>query len=99
MITGGSDSGNTGRPSKPDISGSRRKLGPKGQAQASVVMRTFERGKLRTSAGHQLNPNNHGDAVIAKAIAMSEGRSAQTRGTEERTWKGRTRIRPKKKDE
>jgi hypothetical protein len=72
------------------------KLGPKGQAQASVVMRTFENGKLRTSAGHQLKPGDHGDAVIAKAIAMSEGRAAEERGTEKRTWKGRTRIRPKK---
>jgi hypothetical protein len=71
------------------------KLGPKGEAQAAVVMRTFAKGQLRTSSGHQLKPGDHGDLVIAKAIAMSEGRGAETRGTEKRTWKGRTRQRPK----
>ena len=67
------------------------KLGPKGQQQAAVVMKTFKDGKLRSSSGKTVT-----DPEQARAIAMSEGRAAEERGTEKREWRGRERIRPKK---
>ena len=63
-----------------------------GDKQAEVVMKTFQKGKLRSKDGKTVtNP------AQAKAIAMSEKRAAEKRGTEKRTWKGRTRTRPKLK--
>ncbi len=60
--------------------------------QIAEVMSTFAQGRLRSSSGKTV-PKNRSD--IAKAIAMSEGRAAAERGTSKRTWRGRTRIRPK----
>jgi len=68
-----------------------KKLGSKGQKQAGVVMREFESGKLRSRSGKKVT-----DPEQAKAIAMSEGRQAQKKGVAQRTWQGRTRMRPKK---
>jgi len=55
-------------------------------------MKTFARGKLRTPAGKTIT--NRKQAI---AVAMSEGRAAESRGTSRRTFKGRTRIRPRLK--
>lgn len=60
-----------------------------GTKQAARVMKEFYAGKLRGKDGKVVKDVNQ-----AQAIAMSEGRTAQTRGVKERTWKGRTRIRP-----
>lgn len=68
------------------------KLTPKGETQASVVMRTFYAGKLRDRGGNPIT-----DVDRAKAVAMSEGRTAESRGIEKREFKGRTRVRPKLK--
>ncbi len=68
-----------------------QKLGPKGEKQAAVVMKTFKDGKLRSSDGKTVT-----DPIRAKAIALSEGRAVEERGSEIRTWRGRTRQRPKK---
>mgnify|MGYP001579136925 CR=1 FL=1 len=68
------------------------KLSPKGETQASVVMREFYAGKLRDRGGNPIT-----DPERAKAVAMSEGRTAESRGTEERTFKGRKRTRPQLK--
>jgi len=61
------------------------------EKQIAEVMRTFKKGKLRSSDGKTVT-----DPKRAKAIAMSEGSAAEKRGKERRTWHGRTRIRPKK---
>lgn len=61
--------------------------------QAGIVMKTFAAGKLRSSSGETVT-----DPKQAKAIAISEAEAARERGTERRTWRGRTRIRPKKKE-
>jgi hypothetical protein len=62
-----------------------------GREQAARVMREFHAGKLRTKGGKKVtNPTQ------AKAIAMSEARAAEKRGVSSRTFKGRTRIRPKR---
>lgn len=58
--------------------------------QVAVVMRTFAKGKLRSSSGEKVTSPKQ-----AKAIAMSEGRSAAKHGKKERTWRQRTRMRPK----
>ena len=60
--------------------------------QVKTVMDTFSKGKLRDSRGKTV-PKSRKD--IAKAIALSEGRAAAERGTSKRTWRGRTRVRPK----
>lgn len=72
----------------------RRKLkkGGIGAKMATKVMKTFYAGKLRGKDGSVVT-----DVAQAKAIAMSEGRAAEKRGVAKRTWKGRTRIRPKLK--
>jgi len=62
---------------------------PVGQKQAGMVMKEFYAGKLRSRSGKRVTSPEQG-----KAIAMSEGRAAQKSGVKERTWKGRTRIRP-----
>ncbi len=59
--------------------------------QAAVVMKTFHAGKLRDSHGKKVT-----DMDQAMAIAMSEKRAAKKRGTETRTWRGRTRQRPRR---
>lgn len=69
------------------------KLAPKGETQAAVVMRDFYAGKLRSKSGKPIT-----DVEQAKAVAMSEGRTAESRGTEKREFKGRTRTRPKLKE-
>ena len=68
-----------------------KKLKPKGigAKQAGKVMKLFYAGKLRGKDGKTVT-----DVEVAKAIAMSEGRSAEARGVKERTWRGQTRIRP-----
>lgn len=63
-----------------------------GKKQASIVMKEFYKGKLRSKSGQNVT-----DIEQAKAIAMSEGRSAESRGVSKRTFKGRRRIRPKLK--
>lgn len=62
-----------------------------GKEQVARVMRTAAAGRLRSSSGKKVT-----DPAQVKAIAMSEGRTAAARGTERRTWRGRTRVRPKK---
>lgn len=62
------------------------------QKQAEIVMKTFDAGKLRSSSGKKVT-----DPVMAQAIAMSEARAAKQRGVSRRTFKGRSRIRPKLK--
>jgi hypothetical protein len=61
------------------------------EKQIAEVMRTFKKGKLRSSDGKTVT-----DPKQARAIAMSEGTAAEKRGKEKRTWKGRTRTRPRK---
>jgi len=61
------------------------------EKQIAEVMRTFKAGKLRSSDGKKVT-----DPKQAKAIAMSEARAAGKQGKEKRTWKGRTRTRPRK---
>lgn len=63
-----------------------------GDRQASIVMRTFARGRLRTPQGKTVTKPSQ-----AKAIAMSEKRAAEERGVSRRTFKGRTRMRPRRK--
>jgi hypothetical protein len=60
--------------------------------QAGVVMRDFYAHKLRDSHGNPVT-----DVTQAKAIAHSEEEGAKSRGTEMRTFKGRTRRRPRLK--
>lgn len=67
-----------------------RKVSGIGQKQAGRVMKEFYGGKLRSKSGEKVTSPEQ-----AKAIAMSEGRAAMKRGITERTWKGKTRIRPK----
>ncbi len=69
-------------------------LGPAGQKQFDVVMSTFHKRKLRGKDGKTIT-----DRIQAIAIAFSEGRSAEARGTSKRTWKGRSRIRPRLKEQ
>jgi len=59
--------------------------------QAKVVLKEYGKGKLRTNTGKKVTNRKQ-----AFAIAMSEQRAAKKRGTSKRTWKGRTRIRPRK---
>lgn len=66
--------------------------GAKALKQLAVVMREFKNDRLRSSSERSVT-----DVSQAKAIAMSEARTAQSRGTEMRTWKGRKRTRPKRK--
>jgi len=69
-----------------------KKLGPKGSKQAEIVMRTFYAHNLHGKDNKLIT-----DVEQAKAIATSEGRAAETRGTEVRSFEGRKRIRPKLK--
>jgi hypothetical protein len=62
------------------------------QKQVKRVMEEFYSGKLRSRSRKKVVSTKQ-----AKAIAMSEGRAASARGTELRTWRGRKRIRPKRK--
>jgi len=68
------------------------KKGGIGAKQAARVMKEFHAGKLRSKSGEKVT-----DIEQAQAIAMSEGRAAESRGVKKRTWKGKTRIRPKLK--
>lgn len=68
------------------------KKGGIGAKQAERVMKEFHAGKLRSKSGEKVTDVNQ-----AQAIAMSEGRAAEARGVKRRTWKGKTRIRPKLK--
>lgn len=70
----------------------RQKLTPKGEKQASIVMREFYKKNLRSKSGETVTDINQ-----AKAIAMEEGRTGEAQGTAKRTWEGRSRIRPKLK--
>ncbi len=64
-------------PDRPGAGAARRKkLGLFGREKASVVMREFARGTLRSGSGHVVT-----DPQQAKAIAMSEGRAAESRDT------------------
>jgi len=58
--------------------------------QFEVVMHTFGEGKLRSSSGKTVT-----DPKQAKAIAKREADTAKERGKAQRTWHGRTRMRPK----
>jgi hypothetical protein len=62
-------------PDRPGAGAARRKkLGLFGREKVGVVMREFARGTLRSGSGHVVtNPQQ------AKAIAMSEGRAAESR--------------------
>jgi len=60
-----------------------------GERQASVVMKEYNKGNLRSRSGQTVRKPSQ-----AKAIAMSEKRAAEKRGVSKRTWKGRTRTRP-----
>lgn len=76
----------------PGNDGSRRKLKTEaGKKQAATVMKEFHAGKLRSSAGTPVTSEDQ-----AQAIAMSEGRAAEKEGRKRRTWRGRTRMRPRK---
>lgn len=61
------------------------------EKQIAEVMRTFKKGKLRSSDGKTVT-----DPKQAKAIAMSESKAAEKRGKEKRIWNGRIRTRPRK---
>ncbi len=63
-----------------------------GQAQFDIVLHTFKLKKLRGRDGQTVT-----DPAQAEAIAISEGRAAETRGVAKRTWKGRERVRPRLK--
>lgn len=67
----------------------REDLSSAGRAQFDVVLHTFHTKKLRSRDGQTVT-----DPLQAQAIAFSEGRAAEKRGTSKRTWKGRNRIRP-----
>lgn len=62
------------------------------QKQASRVMEEFYKKRLRDPHGHLVT-----SPEVAKAISYSEGKAAGSRGVSKRTFKGRTRIRPKLK--
>lgn len=63
----------------------------KSKRQRDVVMREFGAGRLRDPGGHTIR-----DPKRAYAAAMSEERAAKARGTERRTFRGRTRQRPRR---
>ena len=67
-------------------------LNSTGKAQFAIVMHTFHTKKLRGRDGQTIT-----DPAQAEAIAFSEGRAAEKRGTSKRTWRGRERIRPRLK--
>ena len=67
-------------------------LGSIGREQFRLVMKTFRTKKLRGRDGQTIT-----DQAQAQAIAFSEGRAADKRGTSTRTWKGSTRTRPRLK--
>lgn len=60
--------------------------------QGGIVMKDFYAGKLRDPSGRPITSLEQ-----AKAVASSEARAAKSRGVAKRTFKGRTRIRPKLK--
>ena len=64
-----------------------------GKEQVKRVMREFFAGKLRDSHGNKVTSIEQ-----AKAIAMSEARAAEASGVVKRTFLGRKRIRPRKKN-
>ena len=68
-------------------------LGSVGRSQFDVVLHTFKLKKLRGRDGQTVT-----DPTQAEAIAFSEGRAADKRGTSKRTWNGRSRIRPNLKN-
>jgi len=61
--------------------------------QAGVVMKTFHKGELRKKGGERVTNEKQ-----AKAIAASEGRTADKRGRSRREYMGNTRMRPKLKE-
>ena len=59
--------------------------------QKEIVMDRFSKGRLRNPSGKKItNPKQ------AVAVAYSEERAAEERGTEMRTFRGDRRRRPKK---
>jgi len=60
--------------------------------QGKVVMKEYGKGRLRSSSGKPVETPEQ-----AFAIAKSEERAAKSRGTTRRTFRGRTRVRPKLK--
>lgn len=75
------------------------KLGPAGKEHVAKMMERFKGGKLlRTSAGKKLDPHKPEDLKQALGIAYSEAKAGERRGFVKRSWKGSTRVRPKKAD-
>jgi len=67
-------------------------LTPEEEKHVERVMNLFNRRRLRSSDGETVT-----DRSKALAIAYSEVRAKRAHGGfEERTWKGRKRLRPKK---
>lgn len=72
-------------------------LGSEGKKHVSLVLERFNKGRLlRSSDGTRLNPDNPKDRKKAAAIAYSEAKAGEDRGFVTRTWKGSTRVRPRK---
>lgn len=76
------------------------KLGKRGKQHVAEVMERFQKGRLlRTSAGKTLHPGNPEDGAQAAAIAYNEAKRGEKHGFQERTYKGSTRTRPRKRHE
>jgi hypothetical protein len=58
--------------------------------KVGIVMREFKHGRLRSSSGRKVKKRKQ-----AVAIALSEERRAKKHGSSKRTWRGRTRVRPR----
>jgi hypothetical protein len=63
------------------------------KSQFDIVMETFGKGNLH-------DPNNKPITKMNQAlgVAFAEERAVEDKGRSKRTFKGRTRLRPKKKD-
>ena len=73
------------------------KLGSRGKQHVEEQIRRFKSGKLlRSSDGKVLNPKKPEDIQRALAIFYSEAEAGEKRGFERRTYKGSTRMRPRK---
>ena len=66
------------------------KLSNAGKEHIEDVMRLFAKRQLRDSSGKTVTSKEQ-----ALAIAHAEVRAMQERGATVRTWRGRTRLRPK----
>ncbi len=72
-------------------------LTKRGRQHVAEQIQRFKNGKLlRASDGTVLNPDKPKDVERALAIFYSEARAGEKRGFEERTYKGSTRMRPRK---